>query len=181
MLPLMHYVCFTPLRWFGKSRRGRGGAPVVDRLSSCTNDAVSTTLRVVPALQIDCAEKKRAWNRPRGSIRSAPRCTRTVLRTFQPSGENASDATCLPSLVPCLFLPFSFFSLSFPERWTLDSVRKENTGFAATHGWTHGPLSNANFSSTPVFNRVSRTEVVRKHLVRPRRTRLNAKFPPLPV
>lgn len=108
-LCMLHTLAMIRKITEGEERRG------VDRLSSCTNDrdAVSTTLRVVPALQIDCVAKKRAWNRPRGSIRSAPRYTSTVPRTFQPARMQAMQL--VSRLVPCFFF-FSFpFSPSFPE------------------------------------------------------------------
>lgn len=122
-LCMLHTLAMIRKITEGEERRG------VDRLSSCTNDrdAVSTTLRVVPALQIDCVAKKRAWNRPRGSIRSAPRCTSTVPRTFQPARMQAMQL--VSRLVPCFFF-FSFpLSPSFPEWRTPDSARvcKENT------------------------------------------------------
>lgn len=163
---------------------------MVDRLSSCTNDrdAVSTTLRVVPALQIDCAAKKRAWNRPRGSIRSAPRCTRTV-RSSPPSPALFNRRECKRcNLSPDLFRVFSSFLFLFLFLFPNDGrsivcarvcVKKTRLSRPRTVG---SPFFEREFfPDTRVFNRVSRTELVRKHSSARGRTRLNAKFPPLPV
>lgn len=129
-LCMLHTLAMIRKITEGEERRG------VDRLSSCTNDrdAVSTTLRVVPALQIDCVAKKRAWNRPRGSIRSAPRCTSTVPRTFQPARMQAMQL--VSRLVPCFFF-FSFLSLLlFPnDGRPIARACAKKTRFAATHGW----------------------------------------------
>lgn len=71
------------------------------------------------------------------------------------------------NLSPDLFRVFSSFLflslLLFPnDGRPIARACAKKTRFAATHGWI-AFFSNVSFSPTPVFNRVSRTEVVRKH------------------